>query len=78
MGSVIIKYSRCTLGGCDFVVQLGEGRKNTQIKLLQITDTQIIDSAQRRTPDRLRPDEIGAWQPQCFDVQCGNHITKRY
>lgn len=74
MSSNIIRQGEGRFLGCDFVVQLGEGRKNTQIKFLQITDTQIIDSAQRRTPDRLRPDEIGAWQPQCFDVQCGNHI----
>lgn len=60
--------------GCDFVVQLGVNRKNTPIKLLQITDTQLIDSTQMRTPDRLRPDEISAWMPQNFDVQCGNHI----
>lgn len=73
-GKIVIKQSNEIFNGCDFVVQLGEGRKNTQIKLLQLTDTQIIDSAQRRTPDRLRPDEIGAWQPQYFDVQCGNHI----
>ena len=71
---MVIKEINERFNGCDFVIALGEERKNTQIKLLQITDTQIIDSAQRRTPDRLRPDEIGAWQPQYFDVQCGNHI----
>ena len=60
--------------GCDFVVQLGEKRENTNIKLLQITDTQLIDSKQMRTPDRLRYDEISAWDPQNFDVQCGDHI----
>ena len=60
--------------GCDFVVQLGVNRKSTPIKLLQLTDTQIIDSTQMRTADRLRPDEIGAWFPQNFDALCGNHI----
>lgn len=60
--------------GCDFVVQLGWERKDTPIKLLQLTDTQIIDSLQMRTPDRLRPDEISAWLPKNFDAQCGDHI----
>ena len=69
-----IKESNRIFKGCDFVVQLGAERKDTNIKLLQITDTQIIDSMQMRTPDRLRPDEISAWDPQDFDAQCGDHI----
>lgn len=60
--------------GCDFVVNLGEERKNTKIKVLQLTDTQVIDAAQRRTPERLRPDEISAWDKANFDAQCGDHI----
>ncbi len=60
--------------GCDFVVQLGQQRKGTQIRLLQLTDMQWIDAAQRRTPDRLRDDEITAWDPANFDAQCGNQI----
>ena len=74
MSSHIIRQGEGRFFCCDFVVQLGEARKNTPIKLLQITDTQIIDSTQRRTPDRLRPDEISAWLPENFDAQCGNHI----
>ncbi|MBQ4353798.1 MAG: metallophosphoesterase [Clostridia bacterium] len=60
--------------GCDFVVRLPADRKNTKIRVLQLTDMQIIDASQRRTPDRLRPDEIAAWDPGNFDAQCGNHI----
>jgi len=60
--------------GCDFVLELPESRKNTKIKLLQLTDMQIIDAEQRRTPDRLRPDEIEAWAPDKFDINCGNQI----
>lgn len=60
--------------GCDAVVQLGADRANTIVKLLQLTDMQIIDAAQRRTPDRLRPDEIAAWDPANFDLECGDHI----
>ena len=60
--------------GCDFVLQLDEDRKNTKIKLLQLTDMQFIDAEQRRTPDRLSAGEIRAWAPENFDVVCGDHI----
>ena len=60
--------------GCDFVVALPEGRVGTDIKLLQLTDTQIIDSSQRRVPNRIPADKIAAWSPENFDAQCGNHI----
>lgn len=63
-----------TLFGCDFVVKFPENNKNEKIKLLQITDMQIIDSEQRRTPDRLRNDEIKAWSPDKFDENFGNHV----
>lgn len=58
--------------GCDFVITLPPERK--EARLLQLTDMQVIDAAQRRTPDRLRPDEIAAWDPALFDAQCGDHI----
>ena len=60
--------------GCDFVVRLDESRKGTPIRILQVTDMQIIDATQRRTPDRLRPDEIAAWQPDLADAQFGDHM----
>lgn len=63
------------LKGCDFVVKLGKERKNTPIRLLQLTDMQVINSSQRRTPDRIRPDEIDAWTPDKFMANCGNHIA---
>ena len=72
--SVIIKNTKGTVfEGCDFVVQLPNTRRN-DAKILQITDMQVIDSSQRRQPDRIRPDEIAAWDPENFDAQCGNHI----
>ena len=58
--------------GCDFVLRLPAERK--EVRILQLTDMQIIDSVQRRTPDRIRADEISAWMPEHFDAQCGNHI----
>ena len=60
--------------GCDFVVDFPSERKNRAIRLLQITDTQVIDAEQRRTPDRLREDEIIAWSPTRFDENCGDYI----
>lgn len=60
--------------GCDFFVTLPEDRKNTSIKLLQLTDMQIIDAGQRRTPDRIRIDEINAWNIKNSDILCKNHI----
>lgn len=58
--------------GCDFIVPLAEDR--VEPRLLQLTDMQVINAEQRRTPDRLRDDEIKAWQPEAFDGMCGNHI----
>ena len=60
--------------GCDFVVNLTEARDGMPVKILQITDPQIIDSSQMRSHDRLNPSEVKAWAPENFDVQCGNHI----
>lgn len=60
--------------GCDFVLRLDEGRKRAPIRLLQITDMQVIDASQRRTPDRLPMDQIKAWDPALFDRQCTDHI----
>lgn len=75
MGFHIVKGEDVeAFAGCDYVVRLTSDRKNTKIKILQLTDTQVIDASQRRTPDRLRTDEINAWDPEHFDSQCGNHI----
>jgi len=75
MGYEIVKGSEnSSYTGCDFVVRLTSDRENTDIRILQITDTQVIDASQRRTPDRLRADEISAWDPKNFDAQCGDHI----
>lgn len=68
----IIKNTENTVfDGCDFVLKLDSKRK---IKLLQLTDMQIIDSTQMREPDRLRVDEINAWRPENFDALCGNQM----
>ena len=75
MGFSIVKGEEVkAYTGCDYVVRLPSNRRNTKIKILQITDTQIIDASQRRTPECLRTDEITAWAPNNFDAQCGNHV----
>ena len=72
---MIIKKNLPTcFAGCDSVVVLNEDRRNTKIRLLQITDMQFIDSSQMRTPDRLREDEIVAWNSNALEGQCGAHI----
>lgn len=60
--------------GCDVVVQFLEENGTEPIRLLQLTDMQIIDALQRRTPDRLRPDEINSWLPEYFYGNFGNHV----
>lgn len=71
---ILKNLDQTSFAGCDFVVKLPAERKGTTLRVLQLTDMQIIDASQRRTPDRLRPDEIEAWMPENFDSQCGNHI----
>ena len=71
---IIKGKDNAVFSGCDFVVRLPKDRENTKIKILQLTDTQVIDSRQRRYPDRIRADEISAWRPEKFDIMCGNHI----
>lgn len=75
MGYEIVRGGDASeFAGCDFVVKLAEERRGTKIKILQLTDTQVIDASQRRTADRLRADEIAAWDAKNFDAQCGDHI----
>lgn len=47
-------------GVFDFVLEVEEGR---DVRILQLTDIQIIDSAQMRRPDRLNPSSIERWAP---------------
>ena len=71
----ILRDTRGTpFAGCDFVLRFKEERGARDIRVLQLTDMQVIDAAQRRTPERLRPDEVAAWDSANFDAQCGNHI----
>ena len=72
MEPILIKQPKePAFAGCDLVLRFSKERP---IRVLQLTDVQVIDASQRRTPGRLRPDEIAAWDPKNFDLQCGDHI----
>ncbi len=71
---ILTQNDNSVFDGCDFVVRLPIERKGTPVKLLQLTDMQMINARQRRYSDRIRVDEINAWQSQNLDALCGNHI----
>ena len=58
-------------GVMDFVLDLPADRP---LRLLQLTDMQVIDAAQQRTPNRLNQREMDLWQPESIPVQCTDHI----
>lgn len=58
-------------GIADFVLDLPQGRP---LRILQLTDMQIIDASQQRAPDRLNEREIALWQPESIPVQCTDQI----
>lgn len=74
LANVIRDTSETSFFGCDFVLQLPQERNGDSVRLLQLTDMQVIDSLQRAYPERLGANEIEAWLPENFDIQCGNHI----
>ena len=49
----------------DFVLDVPSGR---QVKILQITDVQIIDSSQRRYEGRLSSSSVITWAPENMDA----------
>ncbi len=50
--------------------------KGKPFTILQLTDMQVIDGEQQRTPDRLRPDEIEAWRTACVTRCCYEPIRR--
>ena len=44
------------------------------LRILQLTDMQIIDAAQRRSPGRLSEKEIEKWDPSRVEENCYSHI----
>lgn len=59
-----ISEERLSRAEADFVLQIPSDRP---VRILQVTDTQIIDASQRRYPERLSDKEIALWQPSLVD-----------
>lgn len=57
----------------DFMVEVPSNR---EMRILQITDTQIIDSSQKRTEDRLNPVATSMWSRGTLDKNCLTHIKE--
>ena len=57
----------------DFVVEVETGR---EIRVLQITDPQIIDSAQQRSSGRLDANSTAAWATDKMESVCFQYIRK--
>ena len=58
---------------CDFIVKVEEGR---DIIVLQLTDPQIIDSAQARYENRLTPEEKSYWATENIEKRCYRYIRE--
>lgn len=58
-------------GIADFLLDLPADRP---LRVLQLTDMQIIDASRQRTPDRLNEREIKLWQPETIPLHCTDPI----
>lgn len=47
---------------------------NNDIRILQLTDTQIINAKQRRYEERLSPIEKEKWDTNTMEANCFNYI----
>ena len=45
-----------------------------ELRILQLTDMQVIDASQMRCPDRLSAPEIERWAPENAEMNCYSHI----
>ncbi len=57
----------------DFTINVEEGREPI---VLQLTDTQIVDAAQERTPDRLGADLDEYWATDKIDARCFDYVKE--
>lgn len=55
----------------DFAIEVEEGR---DVRVLQLTDMEIIDSTQKRTEDRLVGLQYTMWQPQNMEKVCFKYV----
>ncbi len=59
-------------GVLDFIVDVPGKRP---VRILQLTDMQVIDASQQRFPTRLNEKEIACWQPENVGAECFDHIS---
>ena len=45
-----------------------------ELRILQLTDMQVIDASQRRSPGRISASEIERWAPENAEKNCYSHI----
>lgn len=57
----------------DFVVNVENGR---DLRVLQLTDIQIIDSSQKRYPDRINAISTEKWSPERFEENYKGYVRK--
>jgi hypothetical protein len=58
---------------CDFIIEVEEGR---DVIVLQLTDPQIIDSAQARYESRLSVEEKTYWATENIEKRCYRYIRE--
>lgn len=67
---ILLSPPAALAGLCDVFVQT----ENPNPRILQLTDMQVIDSSQRRTPDRISEEKIALWAPERMEENCMSHI----
>ncbi|MBQ9760877.1 MAG: metallophosphoesterase [Clostridia bacterium] len=70
MSRILTNVPASLEGLCDVLVEV----ETDCPRILQLTDMQIIDSAQRRTPDRISEEEIAYWSTERAKENCYDHI----
>ena len=69
-GKSALTAKRSLNGLCDDLVEV----KTPTPRILQLTDMQVIDAAQRRTPDRISEEKISYWDTKNAKKLCYDHI----
>ena len=69
-GKIMKTIPSSLVGLCDVFVEVDK----RDFRILQLTDMQIIDAGQRRTPDRISDEKISYWATDRADANCYSHI----
>ena len=69
-GKIMKTIPSSLVGLCDVYVEV----ERRDFRILQLTDMQIIDAAQRRTPDRISEEKIAYWATDRAEENCYSHI----